>query len=285
MSKKIILSTDSTCDLSLELKEKYNVNFVPYHITLDNVEYMDNVDIKPGDIFKAYKEKGILPKTAAINIADYTDKFNELLKDGDAIIHICLGSALSTSYNNCRLAAEEFDNVYVVDSCNLSTGVGHLVIEAAKLIEKGMEPDDIKNELETIKKRIHSSFVVDKLDFLHAGGRCSAVAAFGANLLKLKPSILVDNESGAMGVGKKYRADLKSVLVKYVNETLEEYDNIDTEKLFITYTDIDQSYIDAVREAVDNKLKFENIYYTQASCTISCHCGPNTLGILFMTKE
>lgn len=285
MSKKIILSTDSTCDLSPELKEKYNVNFVPYHITLDNVEYMDNVDIKPEDIFKAYKEKGILPKTAAINIADYTDKFNELLKDGDAVIHICLGGALSTSFNNCRLAAEEFDNVYVLDSCNLSTGVGHLVIEAAKLIEKGMEPEDIKEELESIKKRIHSSFVVDKLDFLHAGGRCSAVAAFGANLLKLKPSILVDNESGSMGVGKKYRGDLKSVLVKYVNETLDEYDNIDTEKLFITYTDIDESYIEAVREAVDNKIKFENVYYTQASCTISCHCGPNTLGILFMTKE
>lgn len=285
MSRKIILSTDSTCDLSRELKEKYNVRFSPYHITLDNVEYMDNVDIKPGDIFKSYREKGILPKTAAINIADYTDRFNELLKEGDAVIHICLGGALSASYNNCRLAAGEFENVYAIDSCNLSTGVGHLVIEAAKLIEKGMEPQDIAKELESIKKRIHSSFVVDKLDFLHAGGRCSAVAAFGANLLKLKPSITVNNESGAMGVGKKYRGDLKSVLVKYVNETLDSYDNIDTERLFITYTDIDESYIEAVREAAESKVKFENIYYTQASCTISCHCGPNTLGILFMTKE
>lgn len=286
LSKKIILSADSTCDLAGALQEKYNINLIPYHITLDNVEYRDNVDIKPQDIFNAYKDKGILPKTAAINIADYQEHFEKLFKDegADAIIHICLGGALSTSFNSCRLAAAEMENVYVVDSCNLSTGFGLVVLEAAKLIEKGSEPEDIVAELEELKKKVHSSFVVDKLDFLHAGGRCSAVAAFGANLLKLKPSIIVNNESGSMTVGKKYRGDLKSVLVKYVTETLESVENIDTEKMFITYTAIDESYIEAVREAVESKVKFENIYYAQASCTISCHCGPNTLGILFMTK-
>ncbi len=284
MSKRIILSTDSTCDLGVELKEKYNIEFVPYHITLEDKEYLDNIDIKPGDIFKAYKERGVLPKTAAINIADYTDHFEKLLKEGDAIIHICLGGALSTSYNSCRLAAAEFENVYAIDSCNLSTGVGHLVLEAAKLIEKGMEAEEIAKELDVIKKRIHSSFIINKLDFLHAGGRCSALTALGANLLKLKPCIEVNNNDGSMAVGKKYRGDLKATLVKYVEDKLSSYDNIDTEKIFITYTDVDESYIEAVREAVDKIVKFDNVYYTQASCTISCHCGPDTLGILFMTK-
>lgn len=284
MDKKVILSTDSTCDLSAELKAQYNVNYMPYHINLNGNEYLDNVDITPAEIFKAYEEKKLLPKTAAINAADYEDYFKKLTQKGE-VIHINLGGALSASYNNSRLAAMECEGVYVVDSCNLSTGIGHLVIEAGKMIEEGLTAKEIALKLEELKSKVHSSFILDTLEYMHAGGRCSSVVKLGANLLKLKPCIEVNNKDGSMEVGKKYRGELASVLPKYVKDKLLSVPSLRTDKIFITYSEGDEKYIELIKNAVTECAEFENIFITKASCTISCHCGPNTFGILYMTEE
>lgn len=281
---KVILSADSTCDLGNELKEKYGVNYYPYHIILDEKEYLDNVNITPDDIYRAYWDKKLLPKTSAINVSEYMDYFKQWTDKGYEVVHISLGGALTSSCQNAMLAAQELENVYAVNSCNLSTGMGHLVIEAGKMIEEGMGAKEIAEHLNEMTKKVHSSFILDTLEFMQAGGRCSQVTAFAATLLNLKPCIMVDNTSGAMGVGKKYRGDLKKVLCKYTKDQLLAYENIKYDKIFITHSGIEDEYIDLVKAAINETASFDEIYVTRASCTISCHCGPRTLGILFMTK-
>ncbi|MBR6739593.1 MAG: DegV family protein [Clostridia bacterium] len=284
MSKRIILSADSTCDLTPEIRQQYGVNLYPYHIILEGKSYVDNVDVSADVLYDAYHDRKVLPSTAAINVGEFIDYFKQWTDEGYEVVHINLSSGLSSSFQNARLAAEELGGVYVIDSKNLSTGVGHLVIEAGKLIGEGLEASEVAARLEEMVSKVHSSFILDTLEFMKAGGRCSATAAFGANLLKLKPLINVNNENGKMEVGKKYRGALMGVLEQYVGEKLDEYDNIRTDKIFITHSGIEQEYVDAVRRTIEEKKAFENIIVTRASCTISCHCGPRCLGILFMTK-
>lgn len=283
--RKIILSADSTCDLGDELKEKYQVHYYPFHIILEGKDYQDNVDITPGDIFQRYYEKKVLPKTAAINVEEYVNYFRPFLEQGYEVVHLNLGSALSSAHQNCMLAARELKGVYPVDSGNLSTGIGHLVLDAGEMIKEGLGAEEIAGKLNQRKNLVHSSFILDTLKFMSAGGRCSNVMALGANLLNIKPCIEVNNKDGSMDVGKKYRGSLKKVLPLYVKDKLQEYQGICTDKIFITHSGIDQEYIELVKEAIQEEKEFQNIYVTRASCTISCHCGPNTLGILFETKE
>lgn len=284
MAKKVVLTADSTCDLSEELKNRYNVTYYPLHIILDGKDYLDNVDITPKDIFQAYYDKKILPKTAAVNIGEYLDFFKQFTDKGFEVVHLNLGGALSSSYKNAMLASQELEGVYPIDSCNLSTGIGHLVIKAGKLIEQGLSGAEVAQKVSDMRDKVHSGFVLDTLKFMAAGGRCSSVVALGANLLNLKPCILVNNADGSMSVGKKYRGKLDKVLEQYVVETLEKYDNIDDETIFITHSGIDDKYVDIVRKTIERVHPFKEYFVTVASCTISCHCGPNTLGILFMTK-
>ncbi|OUN26617.1 DegV family protein [Blautia sp. An81] len=283
--RKIILSADSTCDLGDELKEKYQVHYYPFHIILEGKDYQDNVDITPGDIFQRYYEKKVLPKTAAINVEEYVNYFRPFVEQGYEVVHLNLGSALSSAHQNCMLAARELKGVYPVDSGNLSTGIGHLVLDAGEMIKEGLGAEEIAGKLNQRKNLVHSSFILDTLKFMSAGGRCSNVMALGANLLNIKPCIEVNNKDGSMDVGKKYRGPLKKVLPLYVKDKLQEYQGICTDKIFITHSGIDQEYIELVKEAIQEEKEFQNIYVTRASCTISCHCGPNTLGILFETKE
>jgi len=284
MAKNIVLCADSTCDLGPELVEKYDVKIYPLHVLVDGEPHSDGVDITPDDIYATYEEKGILPKTAAVAPAEYIDFFKPYVDAGCEVIHIGLGSALSSSHNNCRLASTELDGVYAVDSCNLSTGSGLLVIEAAERIAKGMAAADIVKELEEIKGRISASFVINDLEFLHKGGRCSALAMFGANVLKLKPSIKVDNSCGSMGVDKKYRGTLDKALSDYVADQLKDRTDIDTRRIFITHSGISDERIALVKGLVEEYGDFGEILITRAGCTISSHCGPNTLGVLFITK-
>lgn len=214
---------------------------------------------------------------------EYLDYFRPWVEEGYEVIHINIGGALSSSHQNCCLAASELGHVYPVDSCNLSTGSGLLVVAARRMIDAGMDAPSIASALKQHTGKCHASFILDTLAFMHAGGRCSSVAALGANILKLKPCILVDNKDGSMGVGKKYRGTLDKVLVHYVKDTLAQYDNINTSLLFITHSGIPETYIDLVKEAVAEEIHFDEIHVTKASCTISSHCGPNTLGILFET--
>ena len=284
METKVLLSADSTCDLGQNLKERYKVLFYPLHIILEDKDYLDNVTIQPEDIYQTYYDKKLLPKTAAVNAAEYIEYFKPWVDQGYEIVHINLGSGLSSSYQNCCFAAKELGHVYPVDSCSLSTGTGLLVIQAAQMIEQGLEAYAISEELKKMTKKIHASFIVDTLEFLHAGGRCSAIAKLGANLLNIKPCIEVNSTDGSMGMGKIYRGKLERCLLNYTEEKLSSYDNIDYDRIFITHSGIDQSCIDAVKKKIEENADFKEILVTKASCTISSHCGPNTLGILFACR-
>lgn len=281
--KKIILSADSSCDLSKELIEKYEVNLFPAHINLKDKGYRDGVDITPDMIYETFYNEGVLPKTSAANPYEYIEYFKKWADEGYEVIHFNLGSALSSLYQNAHLAALELGNVYAIDSANLSTGSGMLVIEAAERIKKGMPIEQIIEEINNLKGKIQTSFIIDTLTFLKEGGRCSALAAFSANLLNIKPCILVDNTDGKMTVGKKYRGNLKKVLIQYTKEVLSR-DDIDLRRIFITHSGTSDEIINTVKETVQEMHNFEEILVTRAGCTVSSHCGPNTLGLIFRTK-
>lgn len=280
---KIIISSDSTCDLSAELKERYGVKIIPLGVTLGTQVYRDGVDIYPDFIYEHHTKTGELPKTTAANVGECIDYFTDLTKDGDAVIHFTISSTMSSTYNNSCLAASEFDNVYVIDSKNLSTGGGLLVVAAAEMAKSGMEAKAIVEELEKLVPCVDASFVIDSLEYLHKGGRCSALAMLGANLLKLKPCIEVKN--GVMGVGKKYRGVYGKVLTEYVNERLTNVDDIDTSRVFVTHAGCAPEIVDSVLEQVKATGIFKEVFLTRAGCTVSSHCGANTLGVLFIRKS
>lgn len=290
MANRIILSADSTCDLGDELKARYNVSYYPFHVILEEKDYQDNVDITVREIFAAYYDRKALPRTAAINIGEYVDYFRDWVNEGCDVIHLNLGGAISSAHKNCVLAAEELaesgapGRVYPIDSFNLSTAIALQVIDAGDMIAAGLPAGEIAERLKANRGNVHASFILDTLDFMRAGGRCSAVAAVSANLLSLKPCIEVDNTDGSMHVGKKYRGSLKKVLVSYVKDKLAQYPNMKKDHIFITYSSIEPEVEALVRETLEAAGGFKEIHSTKASCTIACHCGPNTLGILFETE-
>ncbi len=279
----IIISSDSTCDLSAELRERYNVSIVPLGVTLGDKTYFDGVDVTPDDIYAHHDKTGELPKTTAANVGDCIDYFKPFADAGKTVIHLALSAEFSSTYNNACLAASEFENIYVVDSRNLSTGNGLLVIAAAEMAQNGMEATEIVEKLNQMAACVDASFVIDKLDYLHKGGRCSALAMLGANVLKLKPCIEVKN--GKMGVGKKYRGKYGSVLKEYVAERLADIDNIDLDRVFVTHAGVDMEIVNAVVEQVKQTAPFKEVFMTRAGCTISSHCGADTLGVLFVRKS
>lgn len=279
----IIITSDSTTDLSAELKERYNIVTLPLGVTLGEKTFFDGVDINPDDIYEYHRKTGELPKTAAANVGDAIDFFASLVNDGKTVIHFSLSSQMSSTYNNCRMAAEEFENVYVIDTCNLSTGGGLLVIAAAEMAAKGMEAETIVSEIEKLIPCVDASFVIDNLEYLHKGGRCSALAMLGANLLKLKPCIEVKN--GAMGVGKKYRGRFADVLKIYVKDRIGDGSDIDLDRVFVTHAGCNSEIVESVVEEVKRLAPFKEVFLTRAGCTISAHCGADTLGVLFIRKN
>lgn len=283
MNKQIIISSDSTCDLSKELVDRYQIRIQPMGISLGDQIYRDGVDITPDMIYAHHEKTGQLPKTSAINVVEALEYFEELTKDGSAVIHFTISSSMSSTYNNACVAAQEFENVYVVDAKNLSTGSGLLVLAAAEMAQEGMEAQQIVEKLNDLEDRVDASFVVDNLEYLVKGGRCSALAAFGANLLQLKPCISVKN--GAMGVGKKYRGKFEKVLLTYVADRLADAEDICLDRVFVTHAGCDPKVVESVAEAVKNTLPFREILVTRAGCTVSSHCGANTLGVLFIRKK
>lgn len=284
MSRPVLLASDSTCDLSEELYQKYPVRIFPFTVISDGKEYLDGVSITPDQIYATYKEKKILPHTAAINIAAYTDFFRGLTDEGYDVVYLTLGHGLSSSSNNCRLAAEEFEgHVFVVDTCNLSTGSGLLVIEAAERIAAGMDAATVAAQVQALASHAQASFVLNSLEFLYKGGRCSALSMLGANVLQLKPCIEVNNADGTMSVGKKYRGPIGKVREQYIRDQLAR-DDIDRRKIFLTHSGMDESQIPGLIRVIEEFGPFDNIYVTRAGCTISSHCGPETMGVLFLTK-
>ena len=276
---KIAISVDSACDIPQELKDKYNIFVIPYYVMLGEKECVDGVDISSKDIFEYVANAGILPKTAALNSERFVEHFTNILKDYDAIIHIGLSWKMTSSGQNSLLASQELDNVYVVDSGSLSSGIGLLALSCAEKIEEGKDIQTILKELEEEKPKVQASFLVDTLKFLYKGGRCSALSSIFASVLKIKPKILV--QDGKMGVAKKYMGNINSSLIKYVKETLES-NNPNKKRAFVTHS----SPMEISKEIKQMLLDygFEEVYDCDASGTICSHCGPNTLGILFMNK-
>lgn len=280
MRVKII--SDSTCDLSADLIQKYDIGIVPLIVMKDNQEYLDGITITPADIFAHVAAGGSLCSTAARGVAVYQEMFAKYAKDYDGVLHVNIGSDFSSSYQNACIAAEDFDNVRVIDSKNLSTGQGLVVLKACDLAGTAADMDELKAQLDDFTSRVEASFVLDRLEYMVKGGRCSGAAALGANLLSLKPCIEV--KDGKMVVVKKYRGHIDKCMASYVKDRLAGRDELDYDRIFITRTDVAKESLEAVRSGVAQYGNFGNVYETVAGCTISCHCGPGTMGILFVRK-
>lgn len=279
---RIHVTSDSTCDLSPELIERYHITIAPLYVVMEEKAYRDTLEIKPEDIYEYVDRTKRVCSTAALNVTDYAAFFRENLEGYDAIIHFTISSEMSSCFQNACIAADEVKNVYVIDSRNLSTGIGHLVLDAAELAAEGKDAKEIFDILEERKAKLDVSFVIDTLKYLALGGRCSSVVALGANLLNLKPTIVV--KDGKMIVGKKYRMSLDRALLRYVRDQLGDLDTVDPRRIFITDSGTSDENRQAVEKIVRELVPFREVYHTRAGCTVSNHCGPNTLGILFYRK-
>ena len=281
--ERVKVFCDSTCDLSQSLYEKYDIGVMPLHVLIDDNEYLDTVDINGKELLDMSENKAALPKSSAVTVSEYIEKFRPYIERGYKIVHINISSKFSSCYQNCCLAAEELGDVYPVDSYNLSTGSGHLAVAAAEMALDGeMTAKEIADKLDEMKKRLDVSFVINKLDNLRKGGRCSALAALGANLLNLKPCIEVHD--GAMGVGKKFRGNLDKVLPQYIASKLKDRTDVQLDRIFVTHSPMDKKLVDMVVEEVKKYQPFKEVLVTSAGATVCTHCGKGTLGVLFFTK-
>lgn len=280
MTEKILITSDSTTDLSPELRERYGIQLMRLVVNLNDVDHVDGVDITPEDIYRNYELNRSLPKTAAPNLEDCSAFFRKYVEQGYSIVHFTISSEMSSTYQNSVIAAEDFDNVYVVDSRNLSTGGGLLVIHAAELAARGLRAGMIAEECRRLAPCVDASFVIDSLEFLHKGGRCSTVALLGANLMNFKPCIIV--KDGKMTVGKKYRGKFDQVLLKYIADRVGDGSDIIKDHVFITHAGCDDAVVEACVAKLRSLGDFPNIHVTRAGCTVSSHCGRNTLGVLFI---
>ena len=278
----IKITSDSTCDLSQELVKKYNITIAPLTIIKNGESFTDGVNITPAQIYAHVAAGGSLCSTAACNIGDYTAIFEKYAGEYDGILHVNISSEFSSSYQNACLAAEDFPNVRVVDSRNLSTGQGLVVLKACELAQTCKSMDELKEQLDIFTGKVEASFLLDRLEYMVKGGRCSAAAALGANLLNLKPCIEV--KDGKMGVVKKYRGNYAKCLTNYVKDRLDGRDDLVGDLLFLTHSPVSDPCLTAVREAIATYGNFEEVLESNAGCTVSCHCGPGTLGVLFVRK-
>ena len=275
---KIAISMESTCDLPKELIEKYGFETLAYSVILGDNIYEDNETLQD-KIFEYVEKTKVLPKTSAINEMQYKEYFTELLERYDEVIHITLSSGLTSSVAHAQTAAEKMKNVHIVDSLSLSTGISLLGIYAKELADAGEKPEEIVKKVEARIPYVQASFVVERLDYLYKGGRCSALLLFGANLLKIRPQIVV--KDGKMKPAKKYRGKMPKVIETYCADTLEEFNNADKKLAFITYTTATEEMIEPAKKALTNA-GFETIIETQAGGTITSHCGEHVLGILYL---
>lgn len=281
---KTIITTDSPADVPAELRERYGIHVIPLHITLDDKSYEDGVNITPDDLYAFYRETGRLPKTAAVSIPEYMDFFEALTADGSAVVHVAFASKLSVTYQNACLAAEQMENVYIVDSKSLTTGIALLCIKASELAEAGMDAKTIVHELEYKREKVVTSFILDKLEFLYKGGRCSGLTALGANVLGIKPSIVM--RDGELVVGKKYRGKLEACQMQYVRDLLKQYEGqIDTDRAFLSHTaGVSDEQLRALQKEVHKTVKFKEYFVSTVGCTITTHCGERTFTLEFMLK-
>ncbi|MBQ7330195.1 MAG: DegV family protein [Oscillospiraceae bacterium] len=280
MNIKIL--SDSTCDLSPQQLAQYNIDLARLTVVKNDEQFVDGETITPADIFAHVAAGGGLCSTSAYSVGQYQELFAKYADKYDGVIHINISAHFSSCHQNACIAAEDFPNVRVIDSMNLSTGQGHVVLEACRLAQTCNDLDEIADKLRAFAPRVEASFLLDQLQYMVKGGRCSSAAALGANLLNLKPCIEV--RDGKMSVVKKYRGSYAKCLANYVKDRLADREDIVRNELFLTYTTVTDECLAAVKNAINEYGHFETVYETTAGCTVSCHCGPATLGVLFVRK-
>ena len=274
---KIHFSADSTCDVSPEFLARYPVEILPLAVELEGKFYRDGVDLTPDTIISRVNAGAALPKTSAINVEEYREAFTRALETSDAVIHFNISSDFSSCHQNACIAAEGL-NVWCIDSRNLSTGITMLLAEGFDRAEAGMEPEQIARELRARVDRVDVSFIVDRLDYLYKGGRCSALAMLGANVLHIRPCIEV--KDGKMGVSRKYRGSYERCLRQYIADRMRTKDDVKPRRIFLTHTGVAAQAVQAVREMVLQEVPFAEVYEVRAGCSITSHCGENTFGII-----
>lgn len=278
----IKITSDSTCDLPAELIEKYNIGITPLIVVKEDCQYLDAVNITAAEIFEHVANGGNLCTTAALNIDDYRREFAKYSDRYDGVIHINIGSGFSSCYQNASIAAMDFPNVRVIDSQSLSTGQGQIVLQATRLAKTAQDLDQLKADLDEFTSHVEISFLLDRLDYMVKGGRCSSATALGANLLHLRPCIEV--RDGKMVVVKKYRGSYAKCLYSYVKDRLNGRDDLVRDTLFVTWTIVDDECYQGVMDGIREYGHFQNVIEARAGCTVSCHCGPGTLGIIYIRK-
>ena len=280
---KIRMTADSTCDLTPELIRKYEIGIAPLSVVIDGEVFHDGVDVTPRDIFRA-ADAGKSVRTAAVNTFEYKEFFKKQLKKCDQLVHVCLGSGFSSCYSDAMEASREVGNVFVVDSRNLSTGSGLLVLEGLRMIREGAEDGRVVAEALQAKTRlVNASFVLRTVDYLRRGGRCTGLEALGAKMLHIRPSIIV--EDGKMRPGEKYRGRFEHYLKHYIEDLLENDSNIDFQRVFVVHSPSEDGLARFAIDTVKSYGLFREVLEAMAGCTICTHCGPDTLGLMFMNKE
>ena len=283
---KLIITSDSTCDLSKEILEQYDIKIVPLYINVDGKEFKDGVDITTSEMYKLVEETNTIPKTAATSVGDFIEFFKPFYEEGCEVIYTGISSTMSVTFNNARTAAsilnEDGERIFVVDSGNLSTGIGLLLLKACKARDEGKSAKEVVEIMENLVPKVRSQFVVETLDYLHKGGRCSGVVKFIGNILKLRIQIEVFEKS--MRVAKKTIGPMKKALTLMVQDYINNVENIDDEFIFVTHSEADDSknFILNLLEPLKEKIK--NLYITKAGCVISSHCGQGCIGILYIEK-
>ncbi len=281
----VFITADSPCDLPQEITEKREITIVPLSVLLGEVSYRDGIDIKPQAIYDYVSKTKVLPKTSAVPIGQYYDLFKKLTEDGSEVVHISLSSGISSSYQNAVNAASEFSGVHIVDSRSLCHGFGLLVLKAADFRDKGLDAKKIADKVRKLVPKTSATFVINNLDYLHKGGRCSGVTKLGANLLGIKPEIAVNAETGTLDVSKKYRGKIDAVYKNYAKDILKNSDKMDKSRIFISNSgDVSKETIMFVKGLFEGAGKFEEIIIADAGCVISSHCGPKTFAIFYIKK-
>ncbi len=279
---KIKITTDSTADLSEDILQKYDITTIPVSVLAGDISHKDWIEMKPEDVFKFYDKTGKLCTTSAINSEEYTNFFAPYSENFDTVIHIALGSKVSSCFSNAKHAAQNFKNVYIVDSNSVSAGQGIVAMKAAQMLEQELTAEEVYANCKSIADKVDISFVVDTLEFLRKGGRCSALAEFGSNLLKIKPSIQLTD--GTLKLSKKYRGTLNRCVENYIQDKFSHNENVDLDTAIIAHSPCNTEIVNLCVDALDKYKKFKNVHITQAGCTVSSHCGPNCIGIIFLNR-
>lgn len=282
MERQVKIVADSTCDLNPELLERYGITVIPLNVNLGDKSCLDGVDVHTPDLFAYFDRTGKLPTTSAPTPAYYEEFYSKWTDEGFEVVHFSISSELTVTPNIAKMAAEKFSNVFPVDSRNVSCGMGMLAIKAAELRDKGLSGREIRDRVLEMTGKVRTAFVISTLLYMYKGGRCTGVQALGANLLNLKPCIEV--KDGKMGVAKKYRGSLETVLCQMAEDKLKDAEDIDLSRLLIVHYDAGEKAVSAITNTIKKYQNFEEIHINQCGCSVSVHCGPGTLGILYMVK-